>query len=139
MIWEECIKRNLVERKSVDKELAKSLLEIATRRFNFFLKREISVFVLEGVYEAIIELGHAFLALEGMKTTSHECVIEFLRNKYLTQYESDFLHKMRKKRHGIKYYGKILSYENIKKQVNTGKRIFLKLKRRLETVLSSIK
>jgi len=132
MEWEECIKRNLVEKKSKDVELAKSLLKMAKERFNFFLTKEISIFTPEGIYEAIIELGHAFLALEGLKTISHECVIEFLRETYLTDFEAEFLHKLRKKRHGIKYYGRILSPEVMKKYISSGKVIFKKLKKILE-------
>ena len=79
-------------------------------------------------------MGHGFLALEGLKTTSHECVIEFLRNKYLSNYEAEFLHRLRKKRHGVKYYGRILSLDSVKKYVETGKRIFKKLRRILENL-----
>lgn len=128
MNWEECINRNLMEKRTPDKELAKSLLNIAVDRFNFFLSKDISVFTLEGVYESIMELGHAFLALEGLKTISHECVIEFLKREHIDDYEAEFLHKLRRKRHGIKYYGKMLNRETIEKNVREGKNLFLKLK-----------
>ena len=133
MNWEECIKLNLIEKRSKDKELAKSLLKIASSRFDFFSSKEISIFVLEGIYESIIELSHALMAIEGLKILSHECAIEFLRGRYIDDYEAEFLQKLRKKRHAIKYYGKILSEEVIKKFVETGKAIFLKLKSIVET------
>lgn len=88
--------------------------------------------MLEGIYESIIELSHALLALKGFKTTSHECVIEFLRGNYLNDYETEFLHSLRKKRHGIKYYGRILSEESIKRNVEMGKNLFLKLKEKVK-------
>jgi len=137
MEWEECIKRNLVEKRSKDIELAKSLLKIAKERLKFFLTKEVSIFTLEGVYEAIIELGHSFLALEGLKTISHECVIEFLRKRYITDFEAEFLHKLRKIRHSIKYYGKILSTEIITKYIKRGRAIFEKLKQALEKKLEA--
>jgi len=136
MRWKECFDRNLIEKRTKDKELAKSLLKIASNRFNFFSSKGISIFVLEGVYESVVELCHALLALEGLKTLSHECAIEFLRDKYLKEYEVEFLHKLRKKRHGIKYYGRILSEETIKRNVEIGKILFLKLKPLLEKKLT---
>lgn len=136
MRWKECIERELVEKRTKDVELAKSLLKIATKRFNFFSK-EYSLFGLEGIYEAIIELCHALLSLEGFKTVSHECAIEFLRGAYLNDYEVEFLHKLRKKRHGIKYYGQILSEEVIRKNVEKGKSLFLKLKSIIEKKLTT--
>lgn len=128
MNWEECGKRNLVEKRSKDEELAKSLLKIAVERFNFFSSKSTSIFTLEGVYESIIELCHALLALEGLKTLSHECAIEFLRGKYFDGYEVELLHKLRKKRHGVKYYGKTLSDETVKRNLKIGKNLFLKLR-----------
>jgi uncharacterized protein (UPF0332 family) len=137
MNWKECLKLNMVEKRAKDKELAKSLLKIAIERFNFFSSKVVSIFTLEGIYESIIELCHAILALEGLKTLSHECAIEFLRERYLNDYEVEFLHGLRKKRHGIKYYGKILSEESIKRNVERGKELFFKLRTKVEKNLST--
>ena len=50
------------------------------------------MFTLEGFYEAILEVCHAFLALNGAKTISHECAIEFLReNGLLKSSDVEFL------------------------------------------------
>ncbi|MBU5678754.1 MAG: hypothetical protein KQA36_02580 [Candidatus Aenigmarchaeota archaeon] len=70
MNWEKCVRLNLVEKRTKDKELAKSLFKMASSRFNFFSSKGCSIFVLEGIYESVIELCHAFLALEGLKTLS---------------------------------------------------------------------
>lgn len=69
MKWEECVKLKMVEKRTKDIELAKSLLKIAKERFNFFSSKPFSIFVLEGIYESIMELCHAILALEGFKNT----------------------------------------------------------------------
>jgi len=132
MNWEECLKLNMVEKRTKDEELAKSLLKIAVERFNFFSTKNISLFTLEGIYEAIMELCHAALALEGFKTISHECAIEFLRGRYISDDEVEFLHRLRKKRHSIKYYGRILSEESIKRNVEKGKELFLKIRPKIE-------
>ncbi|MEM5802281.1 MAG: hypothetical protein QXQ18_02775 [Candidatus Aenigmatarchaeota archaeon] len=108
------------------------MVKIAVERFNFFSSKKFSIFTLEGIYESIVELSHAVLALKGLKTFSHECVIEFLRGRYFDDYETEFLHNLRKKRHGIKYYGRILSEESIERNVEKGKNLFLKLKRIVE-------
>jgi len=52
MNWEECLKLNMVEKRTKDEELAKSLLKIVVERFNFFSTKNISLFTLEGIYEA---------------------------------------------------------------------------------------
>ncbi len=128
MNWEECVKLNMVEKRMPDKELARSLLKMATERFNFFHSGGNSIFAVEGVYEAILELCHALLALEGLKTLSHECAIEFLRNRYFSDYEVELLHKLRKKRHSVKYYGTILSGDTITNNLEKSRTLFLKMK-----------
>jgi hypothetical protein len=50
MNWEECLKLNVIEKRTKDEELAKSLLKIAVERFNFFSTKNISLFTLEGIY-----------------------------------------------------------------------------------------
>ena len=87
---------------------------------------------MEGIYEAILELCHAFLAMEGLKTLSHECAIEFVRGRYLDEYETEFLQKLRKKRHGVKYYETSLNIELVKTNMEKGRALFLKLKSALE-------
>ncbi len=132
MRWEECVGLNLVEKRTRDKELAKSLFKIALDRFRFLTskeeKEENLVFVLEGIYEVILELCHSILAVNGFKTLSHECAIEFLRGKYLNDYEVEFLQRLRKLRHGVKYYGKIVEYEDTKANLERSKQIFEKIK-----------
>lgn len=135
MNWEECIKLNLVEKRTPDRELAKSLLKMAAERFNYFNSKDSSVFALEGFYEAILELCHALMALEGLKTLSHECAIEFVRNRYFGNYETEILQKLRKKRHGIKYYGTALSEETVKSNLERSRMLFLKLKKMAEEKL----
>lgn len=140
MRWEECMKLNLIEKRTKDKELAKSLFKIALGRFRFLMSKEEDeenlIFVLEGIYEVILELCHSILALNGFKTLSHECAIEFLRNRYLNDYEMEFLQRLRKLRHGIKYYGKILKSESIKDNLGRSKQIFAKIRVILERELS---
>lgn len=135
MNWEECIRLNMVEKRTLDRELAKSLLKIAVERFKYFDSKDSSVFTLEGLYEAILELCHALMALEGLKTVSHECAIEFVRNRYFGNYETELLQKLRKKRHGIKYYGTLLSDETVKSNLEKSRMLFLKLKKMAEDKL----
>ncbi len=138
MNWEECEKIGLVEKRTPDAELAKSLLKIASERFDFFSSGRVSIFALEGVYEAILELCHALLALDGLKTLSHECAIEFLRNRYAGDSETEFLQKMRKKRHGVKYYGSMLDDVALQKYLEKGRTLFLELKNLAEEKVKSM-
>ena len=129
MKWEEFVKEGFVEKRGKSEQLAKSLLGKAVKRFNFFGAKETSEFTMEGIYEAIIELSHSLLALEGLKTLSHECAIEFLRGRYLDDSEIEKLDKLRKRRHGSKYYGESLNENTLKMNIENGEMLFLKLKR----------
>ncbi len=137
MNWEEYVELNKVEKRTPDSELARSLLKIAGKRFEYFYTKDISVFSLEGVYEAVLELCHALMTYEGLKTLSHECAIEYLRNRYLDDYETEFLQKLRKKRHGIKYYGNALSEDTIVSYIEKTKTLFQKLKEITEKKLDN--
>lgn len=57
MRWEDCLRENKVEKRKIDKELAKSQVKIARERFEFFKSIELSEstarFIMEGYYEAI--------------------------------------------------------------------------------------
>ena len=122
-----------METKRKDAKLARSLLKIAKERMKFFSSREISVFTLEGFYEAILEVCHSFLALSGTKTISHECAIEFLReNGILKSSDVEFLHQLRKRRHSVKYYGVAISDDVLKRYVERAHRIFDELVIKLE-------
>ena len=118
----------MMEKRTPDSELAKSLLIMATNRFDYFFPKGNSIFTMEGIYEAILELSHTLMALQGLKTVSHECAIAFLKGRYLDDYEVDFLDKLRKKRHGAKYYGRILSEETIGNNIERGVAVFKKMK-----------
>src|SRR4030042_3423405 len=120
MEWEECERGGMVENRTPDPELAKSLLIMATNRFEYFFPKGISIFTMEGIYEAVLELCHSLMAMHGLKTVSHECAIAFMKGRYLDDYEVDFLDKLRKKRHGAKYYGRILSEETIGENIKRG-------------------
>lgn len=61
MRWNECLERNLVERKRRDKKLSFSLMKMAEKRIEFFASKEISVFVLEGVYRPFLSYAMLFL------------------------------------------------------------------------------
>jgi len=136
MSWEECVELGKIEKRMPDRELAKSLLKMAGQRLDFFYSKNASIFAMEGIYEAILELCHAFLALEGLKTLSHECAIEFLRGRYLDDYETEFLQKLRKKRHGAKYYGTSMDSVLVKANMEKGRALFLKLKSSFEGKIS---
>ncbi len=109
---------------------------MAVDRFDFFSTKEANIFALEGIYESILELCHSLLSLEGFKTSSHECVIDFLRGRCLNDYETELLDKLRKRRHGTKYYGEMLGDAVVMKNIEHGKMLFQKLKSFVEKRLS---
>lgn len=132
------MEKKLAETKRKDAKLARSLVKIAKERIKFFSSKEILVFTLEGYYEAVLEVCHAFLALNGTKTISHECAIEFLReNGVLKSSDVEFLHQLRRRRHSIKYYGVAIRNDVLGKYVERAHRIFDELVTKLEKELQS--
>ena len=43
MNWEECVKLGKIEKRTPDRELAKSLLKIAGERFGFFYSKNVDI------------------------------------------------------------------------------------------------
>lgn len=98
----------------IDKNLAKSLLDQANRRLakveNQAITDENADFILEDYYEALRTLADAVLALNGYKSYSHEASIAYFANdKDFSPMLLEGLDRLRRKRHGIHYYGQRVS------------------------------
>lgn len=135
MIWKECIASGMVRRRTKDLELARSLLNTAKDRIEAYAKEMVITeknarFVFEEYYEAILELLHALIALEGYKSYNHECAIEFLREFYgsiFNDSEIELLHRLRRIRNSIKYYGALMSKKEVEELLRDGGLIFNKI------------
>lgn len=129
--FEYFIREKVVKKKSVDRNLARSLVKSSKDRFEFAIKI-IDMkprYALENAYEAIIELTDALLALSGYKSWSHEANISFLKKfEEFSSIDLDRLDNIRRKRHSSKYYGVFFETMEVKREIEFLKDIDSKLR-----------
>lgn len=125
-----------VKKTIIDRNIAKSLLEQGIRRLNYADNEEINEdnrdFILEQYYEAMRTLADAILALNGYKSYSHEASIAFLtKDKNFSPMLLENFDRIRRLRHGIRYYGKRVSIADTKDARELAKIITPKLKEKI--------
>jgi len=121
--YKQCLTTGKFKEKQPDKELVKSLMNVAVRGLAFIndkakgIPKESSdwTFVFRDHYEGLRGLIEAYLLLEGIEAESHQC-----KNAYLCQkhpeldLDWEFLEMIRLKRNAINYRGQLLNYEDWK-------------------------
>ncbi len=127
----------LVKRVSADNNMAKALVEDAATRLEVASEMELteksSKIVFENAYEDIRELADALMALEGYKSYSHEASISFLlKIKNLSSSEVEKIDRLRKKRNGMKYYGRKSNPEEAENALKFATNVFKKLESQLK-------
>jgi len=133
MKWRDCLENGIVRKRSKDAELAKALLAAAKDRIEEYAEKQEMTdknarFVFEEYYEAILELIHSLLAASGYRAGNHECAIEFLRfYPELGEAEIELLHRMRRIRNSIKYYGSLMHRDEIEALISRAKILFNKI------------
>src|SRR3989338_3001532 len=130
MDFEYFIKKGNVFRREKDLQLAQSLIEDAIDRIKT-AKEDVSrkpKYAFENAYEAIIVLIDALFYIEGYKSYSHEANISFLsRFSKFTTVEIENLDRLRKERHGSKYYAEKINYEEAKESIEYLDKLFEKI------------
>jgi len=119
-----------VIRTTPDRERAMSLMDMAGIRLDSIKlmensdSRKFASKIVEEYYETILELVTAIMSLDGYKTRSdavgsHMASINYMRKyREVTDYEIALMDSMRKKRIGVKYYGRNVDPEYIKRKRN---------------------
>jgi hypothetical protein len=126
-----------VKKTIIDRNIAKSLLEQAMRRLAYVDAETITEdncdFILEQYYEAMRTLADAVLALNGYKSYSHEASIAFLeKDKDFSPMLLEGFDRLRRLRHGIRYYGKRVSMAEAKDARELARVIVPKLKEKIK-------
>ena len=107
--YKTCINENIVTKDEIDADRAKSLINFANLRNEFWSKKhdkKYNFIVVEGYYEIIKELLTALINLHGLKCSNHECLIAFFRENYPKyEYETEIIDLLRKVRNAIDYRG----------------------------------
>jgi len=140
MKWQDCLESKIAKRTLKNTETARSLYKTAVERKNLIdsYGKNVERFAIEGCYEALVELIHALLSINGFKSYSHECSIEFLGEFYsdvLEKSEIMFLQRLRMLRNLIKYEGKEIEASDASYWLEGGCRVFEKLKNILSSGL----
>lgn len=123
-----------------DKEKARSLVDTANVRLDAILlftktnREKYSSKIVEEYYETVLEFISSLMFIDGYKTRSdlvgsHLAVIEYLRTHYkkFSENEIELIDDLRKKRIGIKYYGKHVNTNYLDSNENSIKEIVKKL------------
>lgn len=125
-----------VKRQSVDMNLSVSLMQDARKRLEYAssqkLEEKSAKFVYEDVYDSLRAAIDALLAAEGFKSYSHAAGISFLKKFDFLDSEIEFLERMRKRRNGMKYYGKTCGVAEAEEAIRFAKKAL----RKLEEILS---
>ncbi len=133
MNLDECIKKKLVIKKSIDKETANSLKKLAEIRLNDVEKLSTTTLKVESYYEIIKELITAFMALNGYKSYSHECLISFLFSfsKDFESQEINLIDQLRVIRNDIGYRGAFVDDDYLKRNKEKILKIINKLNKKI--------
>ncbi len=123
-----------------DREMAKNLLETVDIRLDaieLLTKTDAAKFaskITEEYYEAMLEIVNAILSIDGYRTRTdiagaHISSISYMRRyPEISERDIHLLDDMRKKRSGVKYYGRHVNYGFIKRNENDLKSLIRKLR-----------
>ena len=109
------LKAKAVKRQSPDINLAKASARESRERLEMaksIFQTQKPKYALENAYEAVREFIDAFLYAEGYKSYSHEATVAYLLKLGFSISEANVVDKLRKRRNGIKYYGKDATKED---------------------------
>ena len=130
--WKEYLKKGIIRKASVDKNLIKSLIETAERGLKFFQDKAVDEkntdVLFKNYYDSLREICEAVAISKGYKIYQHEAITLFLR-EILKEEEISFkFDRFRVLRNSIHYYGKTISKEETIKAVLDIKEIISTLK-----------
>ena len=87
MNWDKCVAEKTINEIEPDKERVRSMLKMIEIRQKFWdslviiLDEEFSSLLVEGYYEIIKELLTAYLNLNGLESSNHECLIRYFQKE----------------------------------------------------------
>tara|TARA_Y100000310_G_C20299585_1_gene631111 strand:- start:46 stop:471 length:426 start_codon:yes stop_codon:yes gene_type:complete len=130
--WKKYLKKGVVRKTSSDKNLIKSLIEIAEGGLKFFKDKEINEenagIILKNYYDSLREICEAVAILKEYKIYQHEAITLFLKDILKEEEISFKFNRFRILRNSIHYYGKTISKKETLKAISDIKSIIKTLK-----------
>lgn len=112
MDWEKCIAEKTIRNTGIDKERARNMLRMIDIRQEFWdsvsdnLDEKYYSLLAEGYYEIIKELLTAYLNLDGIESSNHECLIRYFQKQNTgLNIEAEKMDELRQVRNRIDYRG----------------------------------
>lgn len=112
MDWEKCVAEKTIRKVEPDKERVRNMLKMIEIRQKFWdslmtiLNDEFSSLLVEGYYEIIKELLTAYLNINGLESSNHECLIRYFQKQHPDlNTEAEKMDELRQVRNKIDYRG----------------------------------
>lgn len=126
------VKGGDVKKQIPDKNLSDSIMKDSLDRLKYAksstLTESSAKYVYENLYESLREATDSILFLKGFKSFSHEATISFLqRFKEISTKEISEFDRMRRKRNGMKYYGKSCTVRDVKEVIEFADKMIKKI------------
>ncbi|MDD9953518.1 MAG: hypothetical protein OXR66_04220 [Candidatus Woesearchaeota archaeon] len=138
--FEEHTRSNKVRKQRTSPARAKALLQEAAKRYVFIesleIKEENANYIVENVYDVLRELIEAHMSFEGYKSYSHEANVAYLAEIDFRQRDVYFFDELRKRRHGVKYYGKNVKLDYARKTLQFLQQHYETLRKRVLSELA---
>jgi len=135
--WEECLETSSSVKISPDKAKAKSLIDTATGRNEFFKESEVKEsnanYIFEGYYSSALETLHALLLLNGYKVSNYICLGYYLRDIIKREDLFRLFDNRRFKRNSLIYYGRKMDFGTAKEAIEKCKKFIKELNQLLQT------
>ncbi len=122
MNWEKCIAEKTIKKIEPDKERVRNMLKMIDTRQEFWdslsviIDDKYSSILIEGYYEIIKELLTAYLNLNGLESSNHECLVRYFQKQNPElNVEAEKMDELRQIRNKIDYRGFFVKKEFFEK------------------------
>ncbi len=114
MDLEECLRKGLIKKTEINRELVKSLVEMSYIKENTVKTADINEINISAyvslAYDSLREVLEALCIMNGYKVLSHICIGELL-NSMLHDFDYEEFDRIRWIRNSINYYGEKIEFD----------------------------
>ena len=128
--WKECINKRIAKNISKDKNMIRSIHEMAEMKISSAdtLPEEHFISKITLLYDALREYLECNALEKGYKIYNHECYTAFIKEIIGNSCDGDIFDSLRKTRNSINYYGKKVDKEEAKQVISDLKLLIKKYK-----------